>query len=84
MVTTAIIGLAFVGHAVAVAVLALTQPTSTFVALQHPVGLPFFGLGMAGLFIYRSRQQARQRAAAHGSPRRPARPTVLTHAPRPP
>jgi hypothetical protein len=63
MVTTAIIGLAFLGHAVAVALLALTQPTSTFVALQHPIGLPFFGLGIAALFFYRSRQQARQRAA---------------------
>ena len=63
MVTTAIIGLAFLGHAVAVTILALTQPTSTFVALQHPVGLPFFGLGIAGLFFYRSRVQARQRAA---------------------
>jgi hypothetical protein len=64
MVTTTIIGLAFTGHAAAVAILALTQPTSTFVALQHPVGLPFFGLGIAGLFFYRNRLQARQRAAA--------------------
>ena len=63
MVSTAIIGLAFLGHAVAVAVLALTQTTSTFLALQNPVGLPFLGLGVAGLFIYGSRQQARQRAA---------------------
>jgi hypothetical protein len=63
MVTTTIIGLAFTGHAAAVAILALTQPTSTFVALQHPVGLPFFGLGIAGLFFYRNRLQARQRAA---------------------
>jgi hypothetical protein len=64
MVSTAIIGLAFLGHAVAVAVLALTQTTSTFLALQNPVGLPFLGLGVAGLFIYGTRQQARQRAAA--------------------
>ena len=63
MVTTTIIGIAFTGHAVAVAVLALTQPTSAFVALQHPVGLPFFGLGIAGLFFYRSRLHARQAAA---------------------
>jgi hypothetical protein len=63
-VATAIIGLAFLGHAVAVAVLALTQTTSTFLALQNPVGLPFLGLGIAGLFVYGTRQQARQRAAA--------------------
>jgi hypothetical protein len=64
MVSTLIIGLAFVSHAVAVAVLAFTQSTSTFLALQNPVGLPFIGLGLLGLFIYGSRQQARQRAAA--------------------
>jgi hypothetical protein len=60
LVSTAIIGLACTGHAVAVTILALTQPTSTFVALQHVVGLPFFGLGIAALFFYRSRLQARQ------------------------
>ena len=68
MVSTLIIGLAFVSHAVAVAVLAFTQSTSTFLALQNPVGLPFLGLGVAGLFIYGTRQQARQRAAAATSP----------------
>ncbi len=69
-VATAIIGLAFLGHAVAVAVLALTQTTSTFLALQNPVGLPFLGLGVAGLFIHGTRQQARQRAADATSPAR--------------
>jgi hypothetical protein len=64
LVSTAIIGLAFLSHAVAVAVLALTQTTATFLALQQPVGLPFLGLGVAGLFIYGNGQQARQRAAA--------------------
>ncbi len=44
--------------------LAFTQSTSTFLALQNPVGLPFIGLGLLGLFIYGSRQQARQHAAA--------------------
>jgi len=68
MVSTLIIGLAFLAHAVAVAVLALTQSTSTFLALQNPVGLPFLGLGVAGLFIYATRQQARQRAAAASRP----------------
>jgi hypothetical protein len=69
-VATTIIGLAFLGHAIAVAVLALTQTTSTFLALQNPVGLPFLGLGVAGLFIYGTRQQARQRAAAATPPAR--------------
>jgi hypothetical protein len=69
-VATAIIGLAFLGHAVAVAVLALTQTTSAFLALQNPVGLPFLGLGVAGLFIYGTRQQARQRAATATPPAR--------------
>ena len=44
MVITTVLGLTLLAHAAAVAVLALTQSTSTFVALQHPVGLPIFGL----------------------------------------
>jgi hypothetical protein len=64
MVVTTIFGLALTGHAAAVAVLALTQSTSTFVAFQHVVGLPPLGLGIAGVFVYRSRVQARQVAAA--------------------
>lgn len=74
MVSTAIIGLACLGHAVAVAVLALTQTTSTFLALQNPVGLPFLGLGVAGLFLYGTRQQARQSAAAAIPPARDVQP----------
>jgi hypothetical protein len=64
MVITTVLGLTLLAHAGAIAVLALTQSTSTFVALQHPVGLPIFGLGLACLFFYRSRLQARQSAAA--------------------
>ena len=64
MVITAIIGLAFVAHAAAIATLALTQPASTFDALQHVFGLPIYGLGLAAVLFYRSRLQARQRAAA--------------------
>jgi hypothetical protein len=63
-VSTAIIGVAFLGHAIAVTILALTQATSTFLALQNLVGLPFLGAGVAGLFLYGTRQQARQRATA--------------------
>ena len=58
MVTTAIIGAAFTVHAAALTILALTEPTSTFVALQHPVGLPPIALGLAALFFYRSRLRA--------------------------
>jgi FtsH-binding integral membrane protein len=64
MVITTILGLTLIAHAVAIIVLALTQPTSAFVALQHPVGLPILGLGLAGVLWYRNRLQARQRAAA--------------------
>ena len=64
MLTTLIIGLAFTGHAIAITILALTEPASRFVALQNPVGLPFFGVGIAVLFFYRSRLQARQRTEA--------------------
>jgi hypothetical protein len=64
MVVTTVLGLTLLAHAVAVAVLALTQSTSTFVALQHPVGLPIFAAGVGGLFLYRNRLQARQRAAS--------------------
>jgi hypothetical protein len=64
MISTAIIGLAFTAHAAAVAALALTQNTSTFVAFQHPVGLPPLALGVAALLFYRSRLQARQRTAS--------------------
>lgn len=53
MVVTAIIGLTLLAHAVAVAVLAVTQPVSTFVALQRPVGLPVLGLGIAAVYLYR-------------------------------
>jgi hypothetical protein len=61
MVITAILGVTLLTHAVAVAVLALTQPVSTFVALQRPVGLPIFALGIGIVLLYRNRLQARQR-----------------------
>jgi len=64
MVTTAIIGLTLTARAAAITVLALTQPAGTFVALQHPVGLPILGLGFASLFFYRHRLEARQAATA--------------------
>lgn len=63
MVITAILGLTLTAHAAAVTVLALTQTTSTFVALQHVVGLPPVAVGLASAYLYGSRQQARQRAA---------------------
>jgi hypothetical protein len=60
IVTTTILGLTLLGHAIAVAVLALTQTTSTFVALQHPVGLPIVVIGIGSLYLYHHRLQARQ------------------------
>lgn len=59
-VVTAIIGLTLLAHAVAVAVLAVTQPVSTFVALQRPVGLGVLGAGLALLFLYRRHLAGRQ------------------------
>jgi hypothetical protein len=56
MVTTTVIGLTLLGHAIALAVLALTQSTGTFVALQHAVGLPIFAVGIGGLYLYRHRR----------------------------
>lgn len=64
MITTTVLGLTLVVHAAALTVLALTQPAGTFVALQHPVGLPPVVLGLGSLFLYRSRLQARQAAEA--------------------
>jgi len=60
MVVTAIIGLTLTVRAVALTILALTQSTTAYVTLQHPVGLPFLGLGLAALVFYRRRRQARQ------------------------
>jgi hypothetical protein len=63
MIITLILGLTFASHAAALIILAVTEPASRFVALQHPVGLPFLGAGIAVLFLYRGRLQARQQAA---------------------
>jgi hypothetical protein len=68
VVVTAIIGVTLLAHSAAVAVLALTQSTGTFVNLQHAVGLPVFALGLACLLFYRSRLQARQARQARPVP----------------
>jgi hypothetical protein len=60
MMVTAIIGLTLTARAIALTILALTQSTTAYVTLQHPVGLPFLGLGFAALVCYRRRLQARQ------------------------
>lgn len=62
IVTTTVLGLTLLGHAIAVAVLALTQTTSTFVALQHPVGLPIVVVGIGSLYLYHHRRQTGQHA----------------------
>jgi hypothetical protein len=46
--------------------LALAQPASTFIALQHVIGLPIFGLGMAAVLFYRGRLRARRPLGAGG------------------
>jgi hypothetical protein len=68
MVTTLLIGLTFASHGAALIVLAVAQPASTFVALQRPVGLSCLGVGLAALFLYRSRLQARQSATYADQP----------------
>jgi hypothetical protein len=68
MFTTTVLGLTLAVHAAALTVLALTQSTNTFVALQHPVGLPPVALGLGSLYFYHSRLRARQRAAATPPP----------------
>jgi hypothetical protein len=68
MVITAILGLTLTAHAAAVTVLALTQTTSTFVALQHVVGLPPVAVGLASAYFYGTRQRAAAIAAQGGQP----------------
>jgi hypothetical protein len=58
-VATVIIGATFLAHAAAITALALTEPAGTFLALQHPVGLPVFAVGLAALLWYRRRAPAR-------------------------
>jgi hypothetical protein len=71
MVSTTIIGVAFLCHAVAVAILAVTQTASTFLALQQPVGLSIIGAGILGLFLYGNWQQTRRQHAT-GTPPAPS------------
>jgi hypothetical protein len=63
MTTTTVLGLTLLVHAAALTALALTQTPGTFVALQHPVGLPPLAVGLGGLYLYRNRLRARQAAA---------------------
>jgi hypothetical protein len=80
MVTTTIIGLAFLGHAVAVTILALTQPTSTFAAVQHRSACPPT-LSVCQPVLLPQPPAGPPVRRHHGTMRRPARPAVLTHAP---
>jgi hypothetical protein len=68
MIITGLLGATLVVHSAAVAVLALTTSTATFVALQRPVGLGTLGLGIAVLFWYRGRMQARKAAESPEPP----------------
>jgi hypothetical protein len=64
VIVTSIIGVTLLVHSVAVAVLALTRPVSTYNSLQNVVGLPVFAAGFVVMMTYRGRLQEQQRAAA--------------------
>ena len=66
MIITGLLGLTLVAHSAALIILAVTQSVSTFVALQHPIGLPILGAGLGAMYIYRSIMQARRDAAQGG------------------
>jgi FtsH-binding integral membrane protein len=65
-VITALIGAMLLLHAMVLLVLALTQPTSVFLALSRPVGWSVTVAGVAALLWYRSRMQARSGAREQG------------------
>ena len=54
-VVTGIIGATLVVHSATLTALALTEPTSTYVALSKLVGLPILAAGLAALMWYRRR-----------------------------
>jgi hypothetical protein len=56
-IVTLVIGSLTLAHAVAVAVIALTQPVSGFLALSRPVGLSILGVGVLWAWWYRRRRR---------------------------
>jgi hypothetical protein len=61
-VLTGLLGVTLLVHAIVITVLALTLPTSTFLALSRPIGLPILVIGIGALFWYV------RRSAAHSQP----------------
>jgi hypothetical protein len=55
MILTAVVGATLVVHALALLVLAITEPTGTYLALARPVGLPIIAVGLGWVVWYRAR-----------------------------
>lgn len=69
MVLTAIMGVTFVVHALALTVLALVLSTAEVLAVSRLVGLSIIGLGLVVLLWYRGRLQSAAKAVeTNGSP----------------
>jgi hypothetical protein len=60
-VQTTIIGAILLTHATAITILALTLPTTTFLAIYRLVGLPIIAAGLAVLIWYRRSRRTRTR-----------------------
>lgn len=67
IVVTALVGAMLVLHALALLVLALVEPTATFLALSRPIGLAIIGAGVAVLLWYRNRRQVLAGADQRGA-----------------
>lgn len=55
-VLSLILGATLLLHATVITILATTMPTSTFLALSRPIGLPIVAIGVAVMFFYARRQ----------------------------
>jgi predicted permease len=55
MIVTTVVGATLVVHALALLVLAITEPTGTYLALARPVGLPIIAAGLGWVAWYRHR-----------------------------
>jgi hypothetical protein len=60
IVFTALVGGTLVAHALAILILAVTLPTTTFLVLSRPVGWAVLGVGAVSLFWYRNRLRNRR------------------------
>jgi hypothetical protein len=57
-VLSLMLGATLLVHGIVVTVLAITLPTSTFLALSHPIGLPIVVIGVGVMFFYGRRSAA--------------------------